>query len=104
MAGEDPAHLAHLRTLPCCFCGGEGTDWNPIEPHHTSNLTFYGESTGKGMGIKSRDEFAMPLHRTCHRHLERLTGPFKCWTREQLHQWQEEQSERYRPKSPADAF
>lgn len=55
--GDSKAHLAFVRSLPCCVCGG------PAEAHH---LLRAGDGP-KGMGRKNLDKFALPLCFSDHR-------------------------------------
>ena len=51
-----PAHLAWIRSRPCCIPGCRGQN---IEAHHERR------GSGGGTGIKPGDEWAIPL---CHGH------------------------------------
>lgn len=91
----NPAHLALLRSLPCILsqpwachshipvCGGS------TEAHHSTH--------GRGMAQKTDDSRAFPLCQKHHREFHSLSGHFKGWTKEQIHKWQDEMSERYKP-------
>jgi hypothetical protein len=51
------AHLNRLRKLACTIPGCRGT---PVDPHHLTHLER------RGMGLKSSDQFAVPLCRWVH--------------------------------------
>ena len=59
--GMSPAHLAFVRTLPCCVCGVPA-----VEAHHLLR------TGARGMGMRSPDRHAIPLcnahHRALHAH------------------------------------
>jgi hypothetical protein len=77
---RDEAYLAWLRTLPCCcpqlpvHPGGD--------PHHPKHRP---EGGGVGAGLKADDHRAVPLSREHHTDIDALSGPFKGWTRDQVH-------------------
>lgn len=54
---EDPAHLARVRSLPCCVC--RLTQETPTEAHHIRQ--------GVGMGQKASDRETIPLCAYHHR-------------------------------------
>ena len=63
---ESKPHIAWVKRQDCCHCHQRG----PCDPHH---LTGYGQG---GTGTKAGDNFAVPLHRTCHREFhDGLKGP-----------------------------
>lgn len=88
-AGSDPAHLAHIRTLPCCSCGAKFG----VVSHHST--------VGRGLSQKTSDHETMPLCRRCHASFHLATGFFEGWSREDRRQWQRRQVEVYRPKESA---
>ena len=59
--GMSPAHLAFVRSLPCCACGSPA-----VEAHHLLR------TGARGMGMRSPDRYAVPLcgahHRALHAH------------------------------------
>lgn len=85
MAGEDKAHCAQLRELPCCRCRARPAG----EVHHR---------TGAGMAMRSHDHEAMPLCSSCHTAFHAASGPFKGWDKARRAEWQDMMVERYRPK------
>lgn len=59
---EDPAYLAHVRTLPCLICRRPG----PSDPAHLrTGARQYGKPP-TGMGEKPSDCWVLPLCRTHH--------------------------------------
>jgi len=64
-------HLRAVRKLPCCICGNTHT----VEAHHLRSLDY-----GRGMGLKSGDEWAVPLckkhHDECHTHGTKMEPTF----------------------------
>ena len=61
--GDSKAHLAFIRTLPCCVTGR-----TPVEAHHLLRA----DSLPKGTSRKHLDRYAIPLapeiHRAVHDH------------------------------------
>jgi hypothetical protein len=78
MAGEDPAHLTHVRTLPCCAPGAPTGCDGTIEAHHAGQ---------RAMGQRAHDHTAAPLCRQHHRDWHAGAGPFRGWDREQRRAW-----------------
>lgn len=66
--------LKKLKSLPCVQCHAPP----PSDPCHAN----WGEF-GKGMGIKSDDEYTIPLCRKCHQELDTYQGR----NREQAKAW-----------------
>lgn len=62
--GNSKAHLAMIRQLPCCV-GGTGR----VDPHHIKSGPAKAE---RGAGMRSTDQWAVPLSREKHDELERL--------------------------------
>lgn len=65
--GMSEAHLACIRQLPCCVCGGT----KHIEAHHLK------ATAERGMGLRSTDKWAVPAcgfggQNHCHEDIERL--------------------------------
>lgn len=58
LAGNSKEHLALIRQLPSCVSGR-----TPCDPHH---LQVKGE---RGMGLRARDKWCVPLTRDEHDHL-----------------------------------
>ncbi len=54
-------YLKWILTLPCVDCKKEGWEDNQIVPHH-----IHGIGNLSGIGQKAGDEWAMPMHVTCH--------------------------------------
>lgn len=84
-AGSDPAHLAWIRSQPCCWCGIS----TAIEAHHST--------VGRGLSRKSGDREAMPLCWMHHAQFHCHTGPFAGWTKAQRRAFQNEMVSRYAP-------
>lgn len=63
-----------LRALPCCQCHAPP----PSDVAHANWGQF-----GKGMGIKSDDEYTIPLCRACHKNLD----TYVWQTREEAKAW-----------------
>ncbi len=57
---KDNKHLAYIRSLPCCICGGIDTEAAHIR---TASLEHGKQHTG--MAEKPSDKWAVPL---CNRH------------------------------------
>ena len=57
------AHLAFIRTLPCCVCG----DPTSTEAAHVRYSDSRAAKWSAGMGEKSSDMYAVPLCGRCHR-------------------------------------
>ncbi len=57
-------HLDAIKSLPCCVCGT-----SPVDPAHSNSM-----SHGKGRGIKSSDEFVIPLCRVHHQNFDNDGG------------------------------
>lgn len=57
---RDKRYLMWVATLPCCVCKRHG----PSECHHLLRGTGQ-----KGMGVKSGDNYCLPLCAECHRAL-----------------------------------
>lgn len=51
------AHLARIRTLPCCIPGCHG---QPVDAHHLTH------AEPKARGLKSGDNWTVPLCHTIH--------------------------------------
>lgn len=78
MAGEDPAHLRWIRTLPCVAPGApQGCD-GAIEAHHAGR---------RPLGARAHDRTAVALCRLHHRCWHDGSGPFRDWNREQRRAW-----------------
>lgn len=87
MAGEDPKHLAYLRTLRCHACRGPGG-----VAHHST-------ASQPGMGRRSHDHEAMPMCTPCHTQFHASSGGFKRWNKEANRSWQWAAVATYRPCS-----
>ena len=59
---ELPDYIKWIRTLDCVICDQPGHDNNQIVPHHLIGIG----GISMGMGTKAGDEWAMPMHVTCH--------------------------------------
>lgn len=93
MAGEDPAHLRHLRTLPCAVAGDcEGR----IHAHHPIGIAW------RGMSQRAHDHLAIPLCSRHHVEFHNAVGFFKSMNKAARRAWQATMSERYMPHPPAD--
>ena len=75
MSKRDNKRLELIRSLPCCQCGA-----SPRSQAAHSNFGIH----GKGMGVKSRDEFTIPLNRICHQNLDQNLSQ---QTRQQQQEW-----------------
>lgn len=77
---RDKAHLAFVRSLPCCApgCGRQA----PSEAHHDTQM--------RGMGQKSSDDRAVPLCRKDHDGAQHYRGVFMGWGKERMRAWMEE--------------
>lgn len=62
MSKRDNDRLKKIRLMMCCCGCGRPP---PSDVAH-SNASIH----GKGMGIKSADEFTIPLNRVCHQNLD----------------------------------
>lgn len=95
MAGEDPGHLALIRTLRCHVgkkCEG------PIEAHHST----YVPGIQRALSRKSHDHAAIPLCAKHHHEFHALAGHFGRWLKGDRHFWQALAVEIYRPKPHRD--
>ncbi len=78
----DPAYLTWLRRHACAcpqlprHPGGD--------PHHPRHELGGG---AVGANLKSSDHRAVPLSRQHHRDIHALAGPFRGWTKQQVHDW-----------------
>ena len=57
---RDNKHLAYVRSLPCCICGGIDT-----EAAHIRTASLAHDKAHTGMQEKPSDKWAVPL---CNRH------------------------------------
>lgn len=73
----DKAHLAFVRTLPCCAPGCWRT--GPSDPNHATE--------GRGLGQKADDRKTVPNCRRCHRAFHDGTGAFTGMTKEERRAW-----------------
>ncbi len=85
-AGHDPAHLAWIRSQPCCMCGFDFRGM--IDAHHST--------VGRGLSRKTSDREAMPLCTWCHRDFHNARGGFDGWTKATRKVWQLSMVSRYR--------
>jgi len=58
-----PDYIDWIKTLPCVICGEPGYGPHHIVPHHLIGIG----GIAMGMGTKAGDEWAMPMHKLCHR-------------------------------------
>ena len=65
--GKYPEYLKKIRALPCCVCGRPG----PSEVHHLKGTGL------RGTGMKSTDNYTVPLCHTHHIHGVELVGSRK---------------------------
>ena len=56
-----PKYLNWVRELPCVVCGMHGHDNDQIVAHHAIGIGHM-----RGIGIKTPDSWAVPMHATCH--------------------------------------
>jgi hypothetical protein len=63
--GNSKAHLELVRQLPCCVCGRAP----PVDCHHLKSGPAKAE---RGVGMRSTDQWAVPLCRVCHSAVERI--------------------------------
>jgi hypothetical protein len=82
---KDEAYLAWIRTLPCCCPQGPAHAGG--DPHHPRHELVGGSI---GAGLKADDWRAVPLSREHHTCIDELSGPFKGWTKPQVHAWLDE--------------
>lgn len=78
--GDDPAHLAWVRTLPCVVslgCGGV------VQAHHST--------AGRGLSQKAPDWESMPLCAKHHREFHDARGYFGGWDKRWRRDWQRSQ-------------
>lgn len=61
--GNSERHLKLIRQLSCCVSGR-----TPVDPHH---LKIRSE---RGMGMRSTDQWAVPLHRDLHMDVEKFAS------------------------------
>lgn len=88
MAGEDPGHLALIRTLRCAI----GRDcYGNIQAHHSTH--------GRGMSQKTHDHSVIPLCLKHHAEFHGATGRFKGWKKAERNGWQDAMVSVYRPKA-----
>ena len=83
MAGNDPARLAFVRTLPCCAPGAPTGCLGTVAPHHHTQY--------RGMGQRAVDDQTMPLCWGHHRAFHDGRGPFRDWGQGHRRAWQDEQ-------------
>lgn len=77
----DEAYLEWLRTQRGVFPGG--TTPAPSVPHHARH-----DANGASLGRNVKDDTrAIPMSTLNHDYLHSLSGPFKGWTRQRLHDW-----------------
>ncbi len=81
MAGENPAYLRFVRTLPCRLHLNDPCD-GPIEAHHAGE---------RGLGQRAGDDTAIPLCLKHHRCWHDASGPFKTWKKHQRRGWIDQQ-------------
>jgi hypothetical protein len=95
---KDEAFKAFVRLLPCCapittivrdgdvlrFHDGR-CGHRPCDPHHKH---------GDGKGIKTHDRTCIPLCRYHHRDAEDRRGAFCDFTKQQMRDWHDKESER----------
>jgi hypothetical protein len=68
--GMSPSHLARIRTLPCCLT----EEIDGVEVHHLKSGPARRE---RGLGLKSADWWAVPLHWRTHWRLEKLASTYE---------------------------
>lgn len=95
MAGEDPAHLRHLRGMPCAV---DPSHPAPSDAHHATGIGV------RGMSQRSHDHLAIPLCHTCHMDFHAARGFFRGMKKAERKAWQVTMSERYMPKCDPDVF
>ena len=71
-----PAHLAFIRSLPCCACGAPRSE--------AAHVRYSDAATGKvcAVGQKPGDEWTVPLCAYCHRtgpHAQHKNGEREWW-------------------------
>ena len=73
---RSPKHLKNVRKLPCMIkdYNGDNCNGTPIVAHH---LTFINEG---GMGLKTGDNWTIPLCHRCHLRLHHMgeKATWKC--------------------------
>lgn len=89
------ARFDRLKSLPCVQCHAPP----PSDPCHANWAEF-----GKGMGIKSGDEYTIPLCRPCHDWLDHYRelprNEAKAWFLRKLEFVNEVLDEQERPTEP----
>ncbi len=94
-ATDNPAHLKHLRSLPCAISGTLGHAWGldcggPVQPHHST--------VNKGMSLRTSDLDAFPLCQSHHAQFHQHNGVFHGMTKSERKNWQISMSAKYRPR------
>lgn len=87
-AGSDERYLAWVRRQPCCVC-----HQRPVEAHHLI-------LTGKGMGMRTPDGWAIPLCPKDHADLHNFRGYFESFNKERRAKWQTDMSMMHRAYCP----
>lgn len=75
MAGEDPAFVRFVRTLPCAVCGAHG-----VEAHHAGT---------RGLGQRAHDSTCVPLCRQHHAAWHDAGPPFRGMSKDERQGWNE---------------
>jgi hypothetical protein len=78
MAGEDPTHLEHIRSLPCCAPDAPAGCHGRTEAHHAGQ---------RAMGQRAHDHTAVPLCRQHHQDWHAGAGPFRGWDQMLRRKW-----------------
>lgn len=73
MAGEDPAYVRFVRSLPCAVCGSRRT-----EAHHAGL---------RGLGQRAHDSTCVPLCRAHHAAFHDAGPPFRGMSHDQREAW-----------------
>lgn len=93
MARNDKAHLKMIRTYPCVAAPLR----RAVGPYECSMIIEAHHPTGGGLALKTPDSEAFPLCTKHHADFHALRGVFKGWTKERIHEWQKNMSDRFRP-------
>lgn len=64
--GNDEAHLRAIRKCPCCI---PGCNVVGVDPHHLKSV-----AGTRGMGLRAPDQYAVPLCRSHHDEVERISS------------------------------
>lgn len=95
--GSDLGHLYALRLKACCLCRRPAADAH-LGQYGLPNAAHHLILTGKGMDLKTPDDWAIPLCSQCHAALHNFRGYFATFSKERRAQWQIEMALTYCPE------